>query len=63
MVAHLPANLLGTPKNVQTDRQMYGQNAELGLCHNQMVDLLDAIDQGDLMPLIWESIRYIKFEC
>ena len=60
MLAHLPANLLGTPKNVQTDRQMYGENTELVLCYGHVVDLLDAIDQGDLMSLIWELIRVYK---
>ena len=49
---HLPANLLGTPKNVQTHRQMFGQKVELSLCHKVMVDLIDVIAQGDLMPLI-----------
>ena len=48
--AHQPANLLGTPKSVQTDRQTYRQNTELDLCHGHMVDLLYSIAQGDLMP-------------
>ena len=55
--AHLSANLLGTPKNVRTDKQTFGQKAELGLCHGLIVDLLDAIAQGDLMTLTYQSIR------
>ena len=34
-------------------RHTFGQNAELGLCHGHTIDPLDAIEEGDLMPLTW----------
>ena len=41
-------------------RHKFWQNTELGLCHGHTVDLLDAIAQGDLMALTWQSIRVYK---